>query len=124
MDLGETITPTSASEWRSWLSANHRAVKEIWVVYFKKKSGKIGLSYDDSVAEALCFGWIDGQMRSVDEDRYAIRFTPRKRRSSWSESNRSRALQLLRDGRMTEAGKSVLPEDLVALVSAQEHNRS
>jgi uncharacterized protein YdeI (YjbR/CyaY-like superfamily) len=113
MDIGETLTVVSPAEWREWLEHHSTARSEIWLVYFKKTSGKRGITYEDSVEEALCFGWIDGQMKSMDAERYAIRFTPRKRRSSWSQTNRSLATRLEREGRMTEAGRLALPADLL-----------
>jgi uncharacterized protein YdeI (YjbR/CyaY-like superfamily) len=81
-------------------------------VYYKKGSGKTGISYDESVEEALCFGWVDGQTKGLDEARYAGRFTPRRLGSNWSASNRERVARLLSQGRMTEAGRRVLPADL------------
>ena len=112
MDIGETLAVTSRAEWRDWLETHSGTYKDIWLVYFKKSSGKTGIAYEDSVEEALCFGWIDGQMKSMDSERYAIRFTPRKPRSKWSETNRALALRLMREGRMAEAGKAALPPDL------------
>jgi uncharacterized protein YdeI (YjbR/CyaY-like superfamily) len=81
-------------------------------VYYKKGSGKTGISYDESVEEALCFGWVDGQTKGLDEARYAGRFTPRRPDSNWSASNRERVARLLREGLMTDAGMRVLPPDL------------
>jgi uncharacterized protein YdeI (YjbR/CyaY-like superfamily) len=112
MDVGETVRVRSRAEWRKWLSRHHADRQEIWVVYYKKGSGKTGISYDDSVEEALCFGWVDGQTKGLDATSYAGRFTPRRPGSNWSPSNRERATRLLRAGLMTEAGKRVLPPDL------------
>jgi uncharacterized protein YdeI (YjbR/CyaY-like superfamily) len=81
-------------------------------VYYKKGSGKTGISYDESVEEALCFGWVDGQTKGLDEASYAGRFTPRRPGSNWSASNRERAKRLLDQGLMTEAGKQVLPAEV------------
>jgi uncharacterized protein YdeI (YjbR/CyaY-like superfamily) len=112
MEVGATVRVRSRAEWRKWLSRHHADRQEIWVIYYKKDSGKTGISYDDSVEEALCFGWVDGQTKGIDEISYAGRFTPRRPGSNWSPSNRERVRRLLRAGLMTEAGKRVLPADL------------
>jgi uncharacterized protein YdeI (YjbR/CyaY-like superfamily) len=112
MDIGETVRVRSRAEWRTWLSRHHADRQEIWLVYYKKGSGEAGISYDESVEEALCFGWVDGQTKGLDAASYAGRFTPRRPGSNWSPSNRERAARLVREGRMTEAGKRVLPADL------------
>ena len=110
MDLGETVrTP---AEWRRWLVKHHNGKKEIWVVYYKKASGKSGISYDESVEEALAYGWIDGLTKRIDEASYACRFTPRKPKSNWSESNIARVKKLLAEGRMAEPGLATLPESI------------
>src|ERR1700694_6184474 len=109
MEIGETMLVHSAAEWREWLWVHHTEKKEIWLVYYKKTSGKTGISYEESVEEALCFGWIDGAIKGIDGDSYAGRFTPRRAKSPWSESNRVRVARLLRDGKMTEGGLAVLP---------------
>jgi uncharacterized protein YdeI (YjbR/CyaY-like superfamily) len=112
MDIGETLLVTSRQEWRNWLSQHHADHKEIWLIYYKKSSGKSGISYEESVEEALCFGWIDGAIKGIDEETYAGRFTPRRAKSPWSASNRARVARLLQEGRMADAGLAVLPEDL------------
>src|SRR5579864_4721714 len=78
--------------------------EEIWVVYYKKVAGLSGISYEDAVQEAVCFGWIDGKIQKIDELRYARRFTPRKPDSRWSESNIRRVERLTAEGKMTAAG--------------------
>jgi len=113
MEIGETLLVTSAQEWRAWLTQHHADRKEIWLIYYKKTSGKTGISYEESVEEALCYGWIDGAIKGIDAETYAGRFTPRRPKSPWSASNRARVAQLLRDMRMTEAGLAVLPADLL-----------
>jgi uncharacterized protein YdeI (YjbR/CyaY-like superfamily) len=113
MEIGETLLVKSRQEWRDWLTQHHRDRKEIWLVYYKKTSGKTGISYGDAVEEALCFGWIDGTMKGIDKETYAGRFTPRRPRSPWSPSNRARVARLLQAGQMTEAGLAVLPADLL-----------
>ena len=90
--------------WRCWLEKNHANETEVWLVYFKKATGRPSISYADSVEEALCFGWIDGIRRRIDEERYAHRFTPRKTRSKWSPTNIKRALSLIDQEKMMPAG--------------------
>jgi uncharacterized protein YdeI (YjbR/CyaY-like superfamily) len=96
-------------EWRRWLAQHHREKREIWLVLFKKTSSRRSITYDDAVEEAICYGWIDGQTRRVDADRYALRLTPRRKKGSWSRSNKARALKMLRARKMTRSGKAVLP---------------
>jgi len=112
MDVGETLTVRTPGEWRRWLAKHHGDKKEIWLVYHKKTSDKTGISYDDSVEEALAYGWIDGQVKTIDDKTYAGRFTPRKPNSNWSESNIARVKKLLAEGRMAEPGLAVIPKSL------------
>ena len=112
MDDEPAIEPASAAEWRRWLEENHQRQRAAWVVLLKKAAGPAGITYDESVEEALCFGWVDGKIRSRDARSYAIRFTPRRPGSNWSESNRERVRRLIGAGRMTPQGAAVLPPDL------------
>jgi uncharacterized protein YdeI (YjbR/CyaY-like superfamily) len=95
-------------EWRSWLAKHHTSETEVWLVFYKKASGKPRLPYEDAVEEALCYGWIDSLVRRIDEQKYAQKFTPRKSGSKWSELNKERVRRLLAAGKMTRAGKAVL----------------
>lgn len=99
-----SYTPENREQWRSWLEENHAKASEVWLVFLKKHTRKPNLSYNDAVEEALCFGWIDGIKRSIDQDRYTHRFSPRKPNSQWSESNRQRVRKLLESGQMAPAG--------------------
>ena len=94
----------SASDFREWLASNHGKVHELWVGFYKKKSGKVGISYPEAVDEALCFGWIDGIKKAVDDVSYTNRFTPRKPKSFWSAVNIKRVAELKRLGRMMPPG--------------------
>ena len=94
----------SASEFRRWLVVNHDRVSELWVGFFKKDSGRGGLTYAEAVDEALCFGWIDGLKKRVDELSYTHRFTPRKPKSNWSRINIQHVERLKKAGRMRPAG--------------------
>jgi uncharacterized protein YdeI (YjbR/CyaY-like superfamily) len=90
--------------WRAWLAKNYAREAELWVVLYKKNSGKPTVSYDEAVEEALCFGWIDGLTKGIDEEKFAQRFSPRREKSIWSESNKQRVAKMIEQGRMTEAG--------------------
>jgi uncharacterized protein YdeI (YjbR/CyaY-like superfamily) len=98
--------------WRAWLAANGAERDEQWVLFFKKHTGRQGLGYDEAVEEAICFGWIDGVVRSRDEQSYMQRFTPRRQGGSWSESNLKRAGAMIDAGRMTPAGLERLGDAL------------
>jgi uncharacterized protein YdeI (YjbR/CyaY-like superfamily) len=95
---------TDRSTWRSWLSANYASEREIWVVFQKKHTGRICMSYEDSVEEALCFGWIDSTAKRLDDDSYARKFTPRIDHENWSELNKRRVAKCIKEGRMTAMG--------------------
>jgi uncharacterized protein YdeI (YjbR/CyaY-like superfamily) len=94
----------SPAEFRKWLAKHHAAADELWVGYHKKGSGKPSMTWPESVDQALCFGWIDGIRKSIDDSSYAIRFTPRRARSIWSSVNMARAQELIREGLMQPAG--------------------
>jgi uncharacterized protein YdeI (YjbR/CyaY-like superfamily) len=94
----------SRDEWRKWLQKNHSKVNELWLIFYKKETGKTSLDYNDAVEDALCFGWIDSLVRNIDDEKYVRKFTPRKNNSLWSESNKKRVKKLIRDGRMTKFG--------------------
>ena len=89
---------------RAWLERNHATATELWVGYYKKDTGRASITWPQSVDEALCFGWIDGIRKSVDEHSYTIRFTPRRAGSVWSAINTRRAGELIRLGAMQPAG--------------------
>ena len=97
-------------EWRRWLHVNHDAENEAWVVIQKVGSPNEGLGYEEAVDEAMCFGWIDGKMRRLNDHEFAQRFSPRRTRSIWSLINRDRAERLIEEGRMTEAGLRAVDE--------------
>jgi len=108
----ETLGAVSRSSFRRWLSRNHRTKAQIWLILYKKSSHKQKFSPDDALEVAVCYGWIDNRIRTVDGQRFAIHFIPRRRGSVWSKYNRAAALRMLRAGRITEAGKAVLPAEL------------
>jgi uncharacterized protein YdeI (YjbR/CyaY-like superfamily) len=96
--------PRDREEWHKWLEENHSKLNGIWLIYYKKNSGKPRVSYNDAVEEALCFGWIDGKIKRVNDDYYIQWFTPRRPGSRWSELNMSRAKKLIKEGLMNPPG--------------------
>jgi uncharacterized protein YdeI (YjbR/CyaY-like superfamily) len=101
---------TNRDEWREWLRKNQDFAGYVWLVYYKQHTRKPSISYEDSVEEAICFGWIDGIIRRIDDEKCARKFMPRKSKSRWSESNKKRAEKMMKAGRMTEAGMSKIRE--------------
>ena len=95
---------SSPVEFRNWLRRHHATEKELWVGFRKKHTGRPSITWPESVDEALCFGWIDGIRKKVDEDSYTNRFTPRRRGSIWSAVNIKRATALIKERRMQPAG--------------------
>ncbi len=104
----------SHEAWRAWLERHHDTVREVWVVFWKKHTGRPGLTYEEAVEEALCFGWIDSVITRLDEGRYAQKMTPRTDRAKWSESNRRRLRILLAEGRVTAAGLAAVDPGVLA----------
>lgn len=102
--MAEELYFTKRDQWRSWLKKNYKKSKGIWLIYYKKHTGKPRISYDDAVEEAICFGWIDSTVRRIDEERYKQRYTPRNIKSVWSDSNVKRVQKMIRAGKMTEEG--------------------
>ncbi|MEZ4768791.1 MAG: YdeI/OmpD-associated family protein [Caldilineales bacterium] len=106
-DSSSTTEPAffaTPDEFRDWLEEHHEAASELWVGYYKKDSGLPSITWPESVDEALCFGWIDGLRKSIDEVSYKIRFTPRRPTSNWSAVNIERVAVLTEEGRMRPAG--------------------
>jgi uncharacterized protein YdeI (YjbR/CyaY-like superfamily) len=97
------IFPTAAS-FRTWLKANHKSAEVMWVGFHKQGAPKKSINYKEALDEALCYGWIDGVRKSVDAITFAIRFTPRKKKSKWSQVNIRRLLELIAEGRVRPAG--------------------
>ncbi len=104
IEITETFYPKTRKTWHQWLTSHHANTKEIWLIFYKKHTGKASLLYNEAVEEALCFGWIDGIEKRMDDERYALRFTPRSKKSMWSTINVSRYKALIAEGRMTSAG--------------------
>jgi uncharacterized protein YdeI (YjbR/CyaY-like superfamily) len=108
MKVGETLDVRTRAAWHSWLARNHSRKKEIWLVYHAKASGRPSLAYNDAVDEAIAFGWIDSTVKGVGAHARAQRFTPRRKGSPLSEMNKARASRLVREGRMSPAGRAAL----------------
>jgi uncharacterized protein YdeI (YjbR/CyaY-like superfamily) len=100
----------NSNEWRTWLEKNHKSEEEAWLIHYKKRSGKIGIKYDEALDEAICFGWIDGKLKSIDEDRFILRYSSRKSKSIWSMINKEKALRLIEEGRMHSSGFEKIEE--------------
>jgi uncharacterized protein YdeI (YjbR/CyaY-like superfamily) len=94
----------SRQAWRDWLARNHDKTGEIWLAYYKKASGRISITYQEAVEEALCYGWIDSVIRRLDEERYAQKYTPRNAKSVWSAANKARVERLAARGLMAAPG--------------------
>ena len=100
----EPLFFSTPEDFRKWLAANHNISKEQWIGYYKKATGKASITWPESVDQALCFGWIDGLRKKIDEERYMIRFTPRKPRSHWSAVNVKRVEELKKQELMQPSG--------------------
>jgi uncharacterized protein YdeI (YjbR/CyaY-like superfamily) len=104
MKLGKTFYAASRKAWRAWLARNHAREKEIWLIYYRKSSGKSRIPYNDAVEEALCFGWIDSIVKKVDNEMFAQRFSPRRRGSGLSQMNKERIRKMILENKMTTTG--------------------
>ena len=106
----EHIEAQDRHAWRAWLEENHAITAGVWLVYYKKHTGKPGISYDEAVEEALCFGWIDSRPNTLDDERYMQFFSPRKAKSPWSKLNKQRIEKLMQQGLLEPAGLLVIEE--------------
>lgn len=130
MEIGQTLTVTERRAWRAWLAEHYRSEPEIWLVYYKKATGKPRIAYNDAVEEALCFGWIDSVVKRLDEARTVQRFSPRKANSNYSQTNVERLRRLAAQGQIIPdvlAGLGDLleqeyeyPADIMAALQANE----
>ncbi len=138
------IHPLTRAEWRAWLAQNHTRTQGIWLITYKKATGKPRIEYDDAVEEALCFGWIDSKPNKLDAERSMLWFAPRKPGSGWSRPNKERVERMLAAGLMTVAGQARIdaaqqdgswnaldaiealevPPDLAAALAAYPHAQS
>lgn len=104
----QQVHPKTRDAWRRWLAKNHATSDGVWLVYFKKETGKPRVQYGEAVEEALCFGWIDSKSEKIDEERTMLKFTPRNPKSAWSKPNKERVEKLIEEGKMTEAGLAMI----------------
>jgi len=112
LDVSRATPFSAASELDHWLRDHGATERELIVAIFKKATGKQTVTFDELLETALCHGWVDTQTKSIDDERYAIRFVPRRAGSNWSPTNREIARRLLREDRLTAAGVAMLPADL------------
>lgn len=98
----------SRNEFRTWLEENHDTAEELWVGYYKADAERSGIGYGESIEEALCFGWIDGLIKGIDDETYTRRFTPRSPDSKWSKANKERIEAMIEAGKMTSAGMELV----------------
>jgi uncharacterized protein YdeI (YjbR/CyaY-like superfamily) len=112
MEIGETLYVTNRDDFRKWLIQYHQTKKEIWLIQYKKATKKPSIHYVEAVEEAICFGWIDNSEKGMDSERYATRFSPRREKSNWTNTNKDRARRMIAEGRMTPAGRAKLPVDV------------
>jgi uncharacterized protein YdeI (YjbR/CyaY-like superfamily) len=106
----KTLYVHDRKKWRAWLRQHYKTEKEIWLVYYKKGSGKPRIEYNDAVEEALCFGWIDSIVRTIDEQKFAQRFSPRKPKSTYSPANKERLRSLLKKKKVIKEVRDSLPD--------------
>jgi uncharacterized protein YdeI (YjbR/CyaY-like superfamily) len=106
-----TLDIRTREEWRTWLQRHHASSPGIWLTFYKGHTGVESVCYENSVREALCFGWVDSLIKRLDDRRYARKFTPRKPSSKWSDSNRKRWSQLKADGLLSAAGLAAAPTE-------------
>ncbi len=98
------------SDFRKWLQKNHKKIDVLWVGYYKVATGIPSINWEESVKEALCYGWIDGLRKTIDEDSYKIRFTPRRPKSNWSDLNLKHFKELKKQGKIKPAGQQAFDE--------------
>jgi uncharacterized protein YdeI (YjbR/CyaY-like superfamily) len=107
----KTLRVQRAAQWREWLEEHHASEPVVWLVFYKRHTGVASIEYKDALDEALCFGWVDSLIKRLDDRRYALKFTPRRADSRWSDANRKRYAELKADGRLRPAGIKRPPTD-------------
>lgn len=108
LDEAPHVHADDRATWHAWLEANHASARGVWLVTWRRRTGRPTLSYEDAIEEALCFGWVDSTGGHLDDDRGKLYFAPRKPRSVWAASNKARAEKLIREGRMAPAGLAAI----------------
>jgi uncharacterized protein YdeI (YjbR/CyaY-like superfamily) len=130
VEITQILYVTDPKEWRKWLERHYKTESEIWLVYYKKHTGKPRIGYNDAVEQALCFGWIDSTVRSLDEERTVQRFSPRKPKSGYSQANIERLRHLVAQGKVVDEvveslgdileQEFIFPEDILKAIQADE----
>jgi uncharacterized protein YdeI (YjbR/CyaY-like superfamily) len=115
---------TTAADLRAWFEENHETAPELFVGYWKKGTGETGVSHPEAIEQALCFGWIDSIARRIDERRYQVRFTPRRKGSVWSEVNVTKMAELAERGLLFPAGRRVFEERRVDRAGAYSYEQA
>ena len=110
IELENALFFKNRDEWRNWLEKNHRTINEVWLIHYKKSSGKKGLNHFNAVEEAICFGWIDSKLKKIDEQRFILRYSTRKSKSVWSKINKENAEKMISLGKMTKSGFDKIEE--------------
>jgi uncharacterized protein YdeI (YjbR/CyaY-like superfamily) len=105
----ETLHVRDRRQWRAWLARHHTSSPGVWLVYYKAHTGVKSIPHEDTIREALCFGWVDSLVKRLDDDRYAVKVTPRQPTSKWSDINRKRWAELKAAGSLTPAGLAAAP---------------
>jgi uncharacterized protein YdeI (YjbR/CyaY-like superfamily) len=130
LDEAKLLYVTNRTEWRDWLKSHCKSEKEVWLVYYKKHTGKPRILYNDAVEEALCFGWIDSIVKTIDEDRYAQRFSLRNPKTPYSQANKERLSEMVKQGKVVDdvlatlenlsAEQFEIPPDILKAIKANE----
>jgi uncharacterized protein YdeI (YjbR/CyaY-like superfamily) len=115
MEITGTLYVINRKKWRAWLEKNHASKKEIWLIYYKKHTGKSRIPYDDAVEESICYGWIDSTVKRLDEEKYCQRFTPRNYKSIWSDINIMRLKKMLDAEKMEQPGLDKVPPEIMKM---------
>jgi uncharacterized protein YdeI (YjbR/CyaY-like superfamily) len=113
MGIEQAVDFATAAEFEAWMAAHHANERELWAAIYKKASKKQTVGFDPLLEIALCWGWVDVQTKGIDQERYGIRFVPRKPGSNWSATNRGIVCRLLAADRMQPSGAALLPPDLL-----------
>jgi len=109
-ELNNALLFKNKKDWRNWLEKNHKTANEVWLIHYKKSSDKMSFNHFDAVEEAICFGWIDSKLKKIDQERFILRYSPRKLKSPWSKINKETAEKMISLGRMTESGFNKIKE--------------
>ena len=130
MKITKTVDVPNRKAWRDWLKKHYKIEKEIWLVYYRKQAGKPRISYNNAVEEALCFGWIDSTVKTLDAERFAQKFSPRKPKSGYSQPNKERLRRLIKQGKVMKdvlatlgdmsAEEFAIPSDILQALKANE----